>query len=242
MIKNNLAALMGERGLKIADVYEQTGISKTTLTSIWGNSGKGIQYATLDKLCNFLEITPAEFFSYIPYSIETSDGRWRNYDNLIPKNSYLFTLFVKSGRKTVGYHINAAFYVGNYSGSLLSLSEYDYQFMERFKDKIDLIIFVENEVEERFLDKEPTLLELQKQQEIPFRHAFLRAVQDKILSRISLDKDKKVIINDDNGSEISLNDLPNYTNKKELNIYFVFSDAGDYNDNSVSSLTRGKKL
>lgn len=67
MIKTNLAILMAERGLKIADVYDATGISKTTLMAISENTGKGIQYETVDKLCNFLGVTPQEFFSYAPY-------------------------------------------------------------------------------------------------------------------------------------------------------------------------------
>ncbi|HHJ8663579.1 TPA: helix-turn-helix domain-containing protein, partial [Streptococcus pyogenes] len=43
---------MAERGLKIADVYEDTGISKTTLMALSENTGKGVQFDTVDKLCN----------------------------------------------------------------------------------------------------------------------------------------------------------------------------------------------
>ena len=67
MILCNLSVLMAERGLKIADVYERTGISKTTLMSLSENKGKGVQFETVDKLCNFFEVTPAEFFLYSPY-------------------------------------------------------------------------------------------------------------------------------------------------------------------------------
>lgn len=67
MIKTNLAVLMAERGLKISDLYEATGISKTTLMAISENTGKGIQYDTIDKLCNFLNISPTDFFVYSPY-------------------------------------------------------------------------------------------------------------------------------------------------------------------------------
>lgn len=44
MIKSNLAVLMAERGLKIADVYNDTGISKTTLMALSENNGKSIQH------------------------------------------------------------------------------------------------------------------------------------------------------------------------------------------------------
>ena len=56
MIKTNFAVLMAERGLKIADVYEDTGISKTTLMTLSENTGKGVQFDTVDKLCNYLGI------------------------------------------------------------------------------------------------------------------------------------------------------------------------------------------
>lgn len=63
-MKNKLAVLMAERGLKIADLYRDTGISKTTLMQIANNKGKGIQYATLEKLLDYFDISPNEFFGY----------------------------------------------------------------------------------------------------------------------------------------------------------------------------------
>ena len=70
MIKSNLAVLMAERGLKIADVYNDTGISKTTLKALSENKGKGIQFETIDKLCNYLNISPQDFFVYSPFLVE----------------------------------------------------------------------------------------------------------------------------------------------------------------------------
>ncbi|MGO2108162.1 helix-turn-helix domain-containing protein [Staphylococcus equorum] len=69
MIQSRLSVLMAERGLKISDIYEETGISKTTLMAISENTGKGVQFDTVDKLCNFLGVTPCEFFEYSPYLI-----------------------------------------------------------------------------------------------------------------------------------------------------------------------------
>ncbi|RHB86142.1 XRE family transcriptional regulator [Streptococcus lutetiensis] len=67
MIKTNFAVLMAERGLKISDVYEDTGISKTTLMALAENTGKGVQFDTVDKLCNYLGIELKDFFVYSPY-------------------------------------------------------------------------------------------------------------------------------------------------------------------------------
>lgn len=69
MIQSRLSVLMAERGLKISDLHEETGISKTTLMAIAENNGKGVQFDTVDKLCNFLGVTPCEFFEYSPYLI-----------------------------------------------------------------------------------------------------------------------------------------------------------------------------
>ncbi|ULG71923.1 helix-turn-helix domain-containing protein [Macrococcus brunensis] len=69
MIKTNLSILMAERGYKIAELHEATGISKTTLMALADNTGKGLQFDTVDKLCNFLGVTPCEFFGYAPYLI-----------------------------------------------------------------------------------------------------------------------------------------------------------------------------
>lgn len=70
MIQSRLSILMAERGLKISELYEETGISKTTLMAIAENSGKGVQFETVDKLCNYLGVTPCEFFDYSPYLVE----------------------------------------------------------------------------------------------------------------------------------------------------------------------------
>lgn len=66
MLKSNLSVLMAERGLKIAKIYEDTGISKTTLMALSDSTGKGVQFDTVDKLCNYLGVTPNEFFAYVP--------------------------------------------------------------------------------------------------------------------------------------------------------------------------------
>ena len=63
MLKNNLSVLMAERGLKIADLYNATGISKTTLMAIANNNSIGIQFETLDRLCNYLDVTPNDFLN-----------------------------------------------------------------------------------------------------------------------------------------------------------------------------------
>ena len=69
MIRCNLSLLLAERNLKITKVTNDTGISRTTLTSLANNHGQGIQFGTLNTLCNYLFVTPDQFFSYVPFDI-----------------------------------------------------------------------------------------------------------------------------------------------------------------------------
>ena len=69
MLKCNLAVLLAERNLKITKVSRDTGISRTTLTSLANNYSQGIQFETLDTLCAYLKITPADFFCYSPFKV-----------------------------------------------------------------------------------------------------------------------------------------------------------------------------
>lgn len=70
MIKNNFNELVAQRKLKITRISNDTGISRPTLNALTRDDGKGIQYDTLNALCNYFSVTPCEFFSYIPYDIK----------------------------------------------------------------------------------------------------------------------------------------------------------------------------
>lgn len=92
MLKNNLSVLMAERGLKIADLYNATGISKTTLMAIANNNSKGIQFETLDRLCNYLDVAPSDFFEYVPALISFGDIELEK--NI---NGYRFNCYIEKG-------------------------------------------------------------------------------------------------------------------------------------------------
>lgn len=69
MIRCNLAILLAERNLKLTKVAKDTNISRTTLTYLSYNYSKGIQYDTLNTLCQYLHVTPNELISYVPTDI-----------------------------------------------------------------------------------------------------------------------------------------------------------------------------
>ena len=57
--------LMAERNLKVTKVMEDTGLSRPTLNSLKYGKSKGIQLSTMNKLCNYLRVTPGELFEEI---------------------------------------------------------------------------------------------------------------------------------------------------------------------------------
>lgn len=62
MIKCNLAVLLAERNIKISELSRKTGMSRTTLTALYYNQSKGIQFDTFDALCSYLKCTPNDLF------------------------------------------------------------------------------------------------------------------------------------------------------------------------------------
>ncbi|ANZ98187.1 hypothetical protein BFC20_10980 [Brochothrix thermosphacta] len=66
MIANNLATLLTERKIKITRLAKETGISRSTITSIAQNDTKMIQLEVINQICMYLEITPEDFFVFTP--------------------------------------------------------------------------------------------------------------------------------------------------------------------------------
>lgn len=73
MIRCNLAVLMAERGLNISDLSKVTGISRNALSALYHNTGKGIQFETLDALCDYLQVTPGDLLLFSPLKYSISD-------------------------------------------------------------------------------------------------------------------------------------------------------------------------
>ncbi|MBO1306531.1 helix-turn-helix transcriptional regulator [Enterococcus sp. 669A] len=69
-MKNNLSKLLGERLIKVSDVYRETGISKTTLTNLYYQRSTNVQLETLQKICDFLQVPLSELIEYLPEKSE----------------------------------------------------------------------------------------------------------------------------------------------------------------------------
>lgn len=66
MIVNRLPLLLAEKRLKVADAVRETGISKTTLHKIYNDQSTRIDFDTINKLCEYLDVKVGDIFEYVP--------------------------------------------------------------------------------------------------------------------------------------------------------------------------------
>lgn len=64
MIKCQLYKLIHEHYVKISDISKATGISRTTLSALNWDKGKGVQFDTLDKLCRYFNCDISDLLVY----------------------------------------------------------------------------------------------------------------------------------------------------------------------------------
>jgi putative transcriptional regulator len=64
MIKCHLSKLMGERKLKIADVARDIGVHRNTITLLYYEKAKRIDFDVLNKLCKYFNCTISDLLEY----------------------------------------------------------------------------------------------------------------------------------------------------------------------------------
>lgn len=64
MIKSNLAVLLAERKLRVADLVKETGINKSTLYKLYNDESVRIDFETIDKICLALSIGVGDLLVY----------------------------------------------------------------------------------------------------------------------------------------------------------------------------------
>jgi len=69
MLIPNLSVLLAERRLTLSKVSQDTGLSRTTLTALTTRAARGIQFDTLNRLCQYLRVTPDALFIYCPFDL-----------------------------------------------------------------------------------------------------------------------------------------------------------------------------
>lgn len=141
MIRCNLAVLLAERDLKITKVSADTGISRTTLTSLSSNNCQGIQLDTLNKLCIYLNVSPNDIFLTLPFSIICKEIQYNKTD--IPHIFDLEILLeVNLNQKNLPIYLYATMYNNTINPQLdevqrNNLEIYDIEIETSFKDKVN---------------------------------------------------------------------------------------------------------
>ncbi len=66
MIKNHLSKLMGEKRITITEVAKSTGMSASTISNLYNEKVKRLDFDTLEKLCEFFNCNIEDIIEYIP--------------------------------------------------------------------------------------------------------------------------------------------------------------------------------
>lgn len=82
MLANRLKILLAERDLTIKDTVDKTGISRNTLSNIVNNPYANVSTTNVNKLCNFLDVTPGDFYDYFPWDFSCGYVLHKNLSEL----------------------------------------------------------------------------------------------------------------------------------------------------------------
>ena len=69
-IRSKLSTLMGTKRYNIQDVYEKTGLARSTIANLYHDKTQRIDYDTLDKLCTLFECSVGELIEFCDVSDE----------------------------------------------------------------------------------------------------------------------------------------------------------------------------
>ncbi len=64
-VVSNLSTLMGKKRYSIEDVHKLTGLSRSTISSLYNNKATRIDFATTEKLCTLFECDIGDVFSLV---------------------------------------------------------------------------------------------------------------------------------------------------------------------------------
>ncbi|WP_314293958.1 helix-turn-helix transcriptional regulator [Fusobacterium periodonticum] len=72
MLKNHLSKLMGEKRYTIVEVSRKTGLTTSTISNLYNDKVKRLDFDTLEKLCKLFNCQPNDLFEYIPDNENTT--------------------------------------------------------------------------------------------------------------------------------------------------------------------------
>lgn len=72
-----LSTLMGKERYSIQDVHMKTGLARSTVTQLYHDKAKRIDYETIEKLCDLFDCSISELF-VLDGKLEETDGKTNN--------------------------------------------------------------------------------------------------------------------------------------------------------------------
>lgn len=66
-IQSKLSVLMGEQRYNIQAVIDRTGLDRTTVSNLYHDKVKRIDFNTLDRLCDLFDCEPSDILMYIKH-------------------------------------------------------------------------------------------------------------------------------------------------------------------------------
>ena len=63
-IECRLSVLMGEKRYNMQNVMDKSGLDRTTVSNLYHDRLKRIDYGTLDKICKLFECTPSDVLRF----------------------------------------------------------------------------------------------------------------------------------------------------------------------------------
>lgn len=64
-VKINLSRILGEKKMKMSELAEQSGISKTTVLSLYHEKAKGVTFEVLEKIGTALDCEVSDLIEFI---------------------------------------------------------------------------------------------------------------------------------------------------------------------------------
>ena len=65
MIKCHLSRMMGEQKMKVADVARQTGLNRSTVTSLYFEKAERVDLAAVERLCRLFQCGVGDLFELV---------------------------------------------------------------------------------------------------------------------------------------------------------------------------------
>ena len=90
MILIDFASILGQKRLKISKVIVDTKISRPTLTALYYDLGKGINFDTLNTLCGYLQVQPGDIIKFYPIDIDEINITYIDCDYIDDDTSFAF--------------------------------------------------------------------------------------------------------------------------------------------------------